>query len=47
MRLAVHRLEPNGLAMLTEMVADLGLTLGRWIDRLAEVLPQAQATTTN
>lgn len=47
MRLAVHRLEPNGLAMLTEMVADLGLTLGRWIDRLTEVLPQAQTTTTN
>jgi hypothetical protein len=47
LRLAVHRLEPNGLATLTEMVADLGLTLGRWIDRLTEALPQARTSTAN
>ena len=46
-RLAVHRLEPNELATLTEMVADLGLILGRWIDRLTEALPQAQRSTTH
>jgi hypothetical protein len=47
LRLAVHRLEPNELATLMEMVANLGLKLGRWMDRMTEALPQAQTSATN
>ncbi len=42
MRLTLHRLEPNDLALLTETVAGLGLALERWIDRMTEALPQVQ-----
>lgn len=41
-RLVFHRLGPDELVLLTEMVTALNISLERWLDRLTESFPQAQ-----